>query len=126
MNISKDTNVTHNDGFAYLNAVASGEIPAPTLSSDIAYWTHEQHKPLIGKILEFGEFKHDAYGPQKTVIVERENGDVVSAILTEYLQNGMFMQGGEIGDLVLIEKLGKEQSKYGKTFNKFQLVVQKQ
>jgi hypothetical protein len=50
----------------------------------------------------------------------------VSAILTEYLQNGMAMQNGEIGDLVLIEKQGQERSKYGKTFNKFQFVIKKQ
>lgn len=126
MNTSIDKNISNNDDFAYLNAIASGEIPAPKFSSDILYWTHEQNKPLIGKIVEFGEFEHQAYGTQKTVIVERENGEVVSAILTQYLQNGMVMQDGDIGDLVLIEKQNKERSKNGKIFNKFQLVVKKQ
>ncbi len=126
MNTSTDKNTANDDGFAYLNAIASGEIPAPRLSSDIVYWTHEPYTPLIGKIIEFGEFEHDSYGHQKTVIVERENGEVVSAILTEYLQNGMSMQGGDIGDFVLIEKQNKERSKYGKIFNRFQFVIRKQ
>jgi len=115
-----------NNGFDYLKAIAAGAISAPVLSSEIKFWTHEPHEPLIGKIVEFSEFEHEAYGPQKTVIVERENGDVVSAILTGYLQKGMVIQNGEIGDMVLIEKQGQERSKYGKAFNKFQLVVKKQ
>lgn len=126
MNTNTDLNVTHNDKFAYLKAIASGEAQAPSLSSDISFWTHEPFVPLIGTILSFGEFEHATYGIQQTVIVEREDGEVVSAILTDYLQKGMEIQGGDIGDLVLIEKQGQERSKNGKTFNKFQLVIEKQ
>ena len=42
------------------------------------------NNPLIGTILAFDEFDHQQYGKQQTVIVERENGEVVSAILTSY------------------------------------------
>lgn len=115
-----------NDGFAYLKAIAAGDIPAPTLSLDVKFWAHEPHNPLIGSIVGFSQFEHSAYGTQKTVIVEREHGDVVSAILTDYLQKGMVMQNGEIGDLILIEKQGQKRSQHGKTFNKFQFVIQKQ
>jgi hypothetical protein len=121
-----DSKLTHENGFDYLRAIASGATPPPVLSSDIRFWSHEPHEPLIGKIVGFGEFDHTAYGHQKTVIVEREDGEVVSAILTNYLQRGMEIQNGEIGDLVLIEKQGQERSKCGKTFNRFQFVVQKQ
>lgn len=126
MNADTNLNIANNDKYAHLKAIASGEIPAPALSSDLRYWTHEPHQPLIGTILSFDEFEHPQYGTQHTVIVERENGEVVSAILTDYLQRGMEIQGGDIGDLVLIEKQGQERSKYGKTFNKFQLVIEKQ
>jgi hypothetical protein len=121
MSINKDKN-----RFAYLKAIAAGDTPAPTLSSDIEYWDYEPNKPLIGKIVEFSQFEHTRFGNQKTIIVEREEGNLVSAILTNYLQKGMVMQNGEIGDLVLIEKLGQERSKHGNTFNKFQFVIQKQ
>ena len=113
------------DKFAHLKAIAAGELSAPALSSDVKFWTHEPHNPLIGTILGFDQFDHGQYGTQQTIIVERENGEVVSAILTPYLQNGMSMQKGEIGDLVLIEKLGQERSKFGKVFNKFRMVVDK-
>jgi hypothetical protein len=58
---------------------------------------------LIGTIVGFDEFDHSAWGHQKTVIVEKEDGELVSAILTDYLQKGMVIQDGEIGDLVLID-----------------------
>lgn len=117
---------TNNDQFSYLKGIAAGEIKAPSTSSDVKFWTHEPFNPLIGKILGFDAFEHPQYGKQETVIVEREDGEVVSAILTNYLQNGMTLQDGDVGDLVLIEKQGQERSRYGKTFNKFLLVVQKQ
>jgi len=113
------------DKFAHLKAIAAGELSAPALSSDVKFWSHEPHNPLIGTILGFDQFDHGQYGTQQTIIVERENGEVVSAILTPYLQNGMSIQNGEIGDLVLIEKLGQERSKFGKVFNKFRMVVDK-
>jgi hypothetical protein len=77
------------DKFAHLKAIAAGELSAPALSSDVKFWTHEPHNPLIGTILGFDQFDHGQYGTQQTIIVERENGEVVSAILTPYLQNGM-------------------------------------
>lgn len=116
----------HKDKFAHLKAIASGQAPAPTLSSDIRFWAHEPENPLIGTILGFDSFEHQAYGTQDTVIVECEDGEVVSAILTPYLQKGMAIQHGEIGDAILIEKLGQERSKNGKIFNKFLLVIDKQ
>lgn len=114
------------EGFAYLNAIALGEIPPPKFTSDITFWSHERNNPLIGKVVDFSEFEHESYGPQKTVIVERENREMVSAILTPYLQNGVVLQNCEVGDLVLIEKKNKERSKYGKVFNRFEFVVKKQ
>jgi hypothetical protein len=117
--------MVESDKFAHLKAIAAGELSAPALSSDVKFWSHEPHNPLIGTILGFDQFDHGQYGTQQTIIVERENGEVVSAILTPYLQNGMSIQNGEIGDLVLIEKLGQERSKFGKVFNKFRMVVDK-
>lgn len=114
------------DKYAHLKAIAAGEVKAPVLSNEIQFWTHEPHKPLIGEILGFDSFDHPQYGRQETVIVQRENDEVVSAILTTYLQNGMQMQNGEVGDLVLIEKQGQERSKYGKMFNRFRIVIEKQ
>lgn len=118
---------THNsDRFSHLKAISTGEAPVPSIASDVRFWTHELYKPLIGEILDFGSFEHQQFGMQETVIVELENGERVSAILTDYLQKGFQMQGAEIGDLILIEKQGQERSKHGKFYNKFVLVVDKQ
>ena len=125
MNTTDTPAKANDDKFAQLKAIAAGIASAPALSSDIKFWSHEPHQPLIGTILGFDEFQHERYGLQKTVIVEQESGEVVSAILTKYLEKGMTIQNGEIGDLVLIEKQGQKRSKNGMTYNEFQLVVQK-
>lgn len=109
----KDT-YTLNDRFANLKGRASGKVTAPALLSAIKFWTHEPEQPLIGSIVGFSQFEHERYGTQQTVLVKREKGDVVSAILTNYLQKGMEIQDGAVGDLVLIMKQGKACSKYGK------------
>ena len=94
-------------------------MPMPTL------WTHEINNPLIGRIKGFSQFQHNQYGTQQTVIVERDTGELVYAILTPYLLEGMRLQNAQINDLVLIQLMGKEVSFYGNSFNKFNLVVQK-
>jgi hypothetical protein len=123
---NQDSQAKNNDRFAHLKAIAVGEIQAPSSASNIRFWTHEPYQPLIGEILGFDSFEHPRYGTQQTVIVEREDGEVVSAILTDYLQEGMERQNGNIGDLVLIEKQGKDISKNGNPFNKFRLVIDQQ
>lgn len=116
---------THTNKFAHLKAISAGTASAPVLSADIKFWTHEPFQPLIGEIVGFNSFEHPSYGTQQTVIVERETGEVVSAILTSYLEKGMAIQNGQIGDLVLIEKQGQKRSKNGMTYNEFSFVVQK-
>ncbi|WP_404357058.1 hypothetical protein [Methylotuvimicrobium sp. KM1] len=110
------------DKFAKLKAIAAGEVSA----EQPKHWQHEVGKPLIGTILGFSEFHHDRYGPQKTVIVKLENGDIVSAIMNNYVANGMVQQNAQPGDLVLIQLLGKARSPHGNEYNQFQLYVEKQ
>ena len=86
---------------------------------------HEIGKPLIGIIKAFSSFVHDRYGKQETVIVELESGEVVSAILNGYLQEGIVRQNAQVNDFIFIDLLGKEFSKNGNCFNKFNLVIQK-
>ena len=110
-----------NDIYARLKAIAAGEM-AHSLP---AIWKHEINKPLIGRIRGYSSFLHDRYGKQETVIVELESGELVSAILNDYLVNGMRIQDAEINDLILIEKLGKELSNNGNCFNRYNMVIQK-
>ena len=112
----------NNNVYARLKAIAAGERanPLPTI------WTHEVNKPLIGRIKGFSRFQHDRYGMQETVIVELESGELVSAILNAYLIDGFSRQGAEVNDFLLIELLGKDYSKSGNCFNKFNLVIEKE
>jgi hypothetical protein len=109
------------DKFAELKAIARGEAAAPIPT----IWNHEINKPLIGTIKGFSRFQHDRYGMQETVIVELETGELVSAILTPYLIDGMQRQHAQENDSVLIQLLGKDVSTHGNSFNKYNLVVQK-
>jgi len=111
------------DKFARLKAIAAGENVASSLP---AIWTHNVETPLLGTIKEFSQFEHDRYGTQDTVTVERESGELVSAILNGYLSTGMQIQKAEVGDLVLIQLLGKERSNNGSMFNKYTLIVEKE
>ncbi|WNB74102.1 hypothetical protein [Methylomonas koyamae] len=119
-------NNARNDKFARLKAIASGQSAPVVESSFPEIWKHEVGKPLIGIILGFSSFEHERFGLQETVIVELENGQRVSAILNNYLSNGMQIQCAEPGDLVSIRLLGKEKSTNGSVYNKFELVVQKE
>jgi len=116
-----NSNPSGKDKFAKLKAIAAGEAPTQQLIP----WQHEVNNPLIGTIKGFGEFQHERYGPQRTVIVERENGEVVSAFRNTYIANGMEQQNAQPGDLVLIQLLGKAKSQHGNQYNEFQLHVEK-
>lgn len=110
--------MSHNK-FAKLKAIAAGEMARLTI------WKHETKKPLIGRIKGFSSFHHDQYGMQETVIVETESGELVSAILNDYLIEGMRRQRAEVNDLLFIELLGQDNSKNGNCFNKYVLVIDK-
>lgn len=119
-------NNARNDKFARLKAIAAGESEPAAASSFPEIWKHEVDKPLIGTFLGFSSFEHERFGLQETAIVETENGQRVSAILNNYLSNGMQIQCAEPGDSVLIQLLGKEKGENGVIFNKFRLVVDKE
>ncbi len=116
-----DNDNSAKDKFAKLKAIAAGEVPTDQPSP----WPHEVDNPLIGTIVGFGEFHHERFGPQRTVIVKRENGEVVSAFMNAYIAKGMEQQNAQPGDLVLIQLLRKAKSQNGNQYNEFQLVVEK-
>ena len=116
-----DNNNAGNDKFAKLKAIAAGEL----LTKQPTPWQHEVNNPLMGIILGFSEFHHERFGLQRTVIVERENGEVVSTFMNNYIANGMKQHNAQPGDLVLIQLLGKAKSQQGNQYNEFQLHVEK-
>ena len=108
-----------------LIAIASGQLDDPAFNPAIAFWKYELNNPLIGTIKDFGGFHHANFGSQETVIVELESGEVVSAILNPYLSEGMRMRNAQVDDLIYLDFLGKENGKYGKSDNKYNLIIDK-
>ncbi len=112
----------NNNIFATLKTIAAGGMPRPLPT----IWNHEMDKPLIGRIKEFSSFQHNKYGKQETVIVELESGELVSAILNEYLLEGMRRQRAEVNDFLLIQLQGTDLSNHGNRFKIFNLVIRKE
>jgi hypothetical protein len=110
-----------NDPYARVKAMATGALDA----SNVRFWSHEIDTPLVGTILGFDGFEHPRFGRQRTVIVEREGGEVVSAILTKYLEKGVDLKDAGIGDRVYIEKKGENCSRHGNLYNHFVFAVDK-
>lgn len=100
-------------------AAGKGAQDSPTI------WVHEVGNPLIGRIKGFSNFQHDRFGLQKTVIVELESGELVSAILNGYLEEGIRRKQARVNDFVLIQLLGKSSTNSGISFNRFQFEVMK-
>jgi hypothetical protein len=114
-----------NNKFDRLKAIAAGQAQATSFNPTITFWKYELNNPLIGTIKGFDGFHHANFGSQETVIVELESGEVVSAILNPYLSEGMRMRNAQVDDLIYLDFLGKENGKYGKSFNKYNLIIDK-
>jgi hypothetical protein len=111
------------DKFARLKAIASGQNPETAATQDIKFWSFEKDGNILGTITEFNSFVHPQYGEQHTVIVRlADSNELVSAFLTGWLQEGMRRQRAEVGDLILIQFLGKHP---GERFNRFHLEIEK-
>ncbi len=112
----------NNDKFAKLRALASGQAPETT-GQNVRNWNFERDGNIMGTITGFNRFTHPSFGEQHTVtVLLAESGEVISAFLNDYLQQGMERQQAAVGDLVLIQFFGKQP---GERYNRYQLVIQK-
>jgi hypothetical protein len=108
------------DPFARLRAIASGQ---HTANPPVRFWNYEKDGDILGTIIGFDSVHHPQYGEQHTVIVQlADSNQLVSAFLNGYLQEGMRLQKAEVGDLILIQFLGKQP---GERFNRFHLEIEK-
>ncbi len=110
-----------NDKFAKLRARATGQAPETT-GQNVRNWSFEKDGDMMGAITGFNSFTHPSFGEQRTVQVQLESGEVISAYLNGYLQQGMDRQQAAVGDLVLIQFFGKHPT--GR-HNLYQLDIQK-
>lgn len=115
-------NTNNNDKFARLKAIASGQLSAPT-AVEVRFWNFERDGNILGTIIGFNTFQHPKYGEQHTVtVIMAESGELVSAFLNGFLQEGVSRQRAEVGDLILIQFFGKQA---GESFNRYRLEIEK-
>jgi hypothetical protein len=113
----------NHDKFARLKAIASGQSPETAPASGIRFWSFERDGNIIGTITGFDQLEHPQFGEQHTVIVRLETtNELVSAFINGYLQEGIRRQRANVGDLILIQFLGKQP---GERFNRFHLEIEK-
>ena len=110
------------DQFAKLRAIESGQATA-SKAPNVRFWSFERDGNIMGTIVEFNSFTHQLYNEQHTVVVRlADSGELVSAFLSDWLQEGLHRKQAAVGDLILIQFLGKRP---GERFNRFNLEIEK-
>ena len=108
------------DKFTRLKAIESGQTKAAT---EPKFWNFEKDGNIIGTITGFNSFENPLYGEQHTVLVSlADSNELISAFINGYLQEGIRRKDAQVGDLILIQFLGKQP---GERFNRFHLEVEK-
>jgi hypothetical protein len=105
------------DEFARLRAIAAGQ------EADVKKWKYERDGNVMGTIIDFSSMNHQTYGEQQMVIVKlADTGELVSAFLNGWLQEGMRLNKAKVGDRILIKFFGMRP---GERFNRFHLEIEK-
>lgn len=119
------------DPFEYLRAIDANQTtppppppPPPPLGPEaIKFWIFRRDGNIMGKIIGFGSFEHPQFGEQHTITVQlADTNELISAFLNGYLQEGMRRKDAQVGDLILIQFLGKQP---GERFNRYRLEIDK-
>jgi hypothetical protein len=114
------------DKFARLRTLESGQTTTAQNvgnNNQARNWNYEKDGNVMGTITGFNSFEHPQFGEQHTVIVRlADTNELVSAFLNGWLQEGMRRQNAQVGDLILIQFLGKQ---LGERFNRFNLEIEK-
>ena len=105
------------DEFARLRAIAAGQ------EENVKKWKYERDGNVMGTIVDFSSMNHQTYGEQQMVIVKlADTGELVSAFLNGWLQEGMRLNKAKVGDRILIKFFGMRP---GERFNRFHLEIEK-
>ena len=105
------------DEFARLRAIAAAQ------EADVKKWKYERDGNVMGTIVDFSSMNHQTYGEQQMVIVKlADTGELVSAFLNGWLQEGMRLNKAKVGDRILIKFFGMRP---GERFNRFHLEIEK-
>ena len=111
------------DKFAKLRAIQSGQGTTTATEQQVRFWSFEKNGDIMGTITGFNRFTHPLYGEQHTVTVRlADSNELISAFLSEWLQEGLNRKQAAVGDLILIQFFGKQP---GERFNRYSLEIEK-
>lgn len=92
------------------------------LAAVVQPWQPCEGETLEGQIVG-GQQASGPFGEQPQMLVQTPSGGVFSVWLTRWLLQQLQTQQANVGSLVSLTFHGKAQSKTGKTFNRYTLVV---
>lgn len=90
----------------------------------IEVWQPAEGESLAG-VITGSQKASGAYGQGTQALIQDADGKVWAVWLTTWLSENFKAQGAEIGDLCVITFLGKKTGGFGKTYNAYSLVVEK-
>ena len=91
----------------------------------VSYWQPTAGETIAGVIQGSGACKDSLYDEQKTLLLQKANGSLVSIGLNRYLIHSLKQNNAALGDLVTVTFHGKEQKNNGRSFNRYTLLVDK-
>lgn len=94
-------------------------------TNKVTYWKPSAGEIIAGVIQGSGTFKNSLYDEQKTMLLQDDNGLVVSVDLNRYLIHSLKQNNAALGDLVTVTFHRKEQKNNGRSFNRYTLLVDK-
>lgn len=94
-------------------------------TNKVTYWHPSAGETIAGIIQGSGTCNNSLYDEQKTLILQQDNGPIVSVDLNRYLIHSLKQHNAALGDLVTVTFHGKEQKNNGRSFNRYTLLVDK-
>jgi hypothetical protein len=89
----------------------------------VTYWQPSAGSTIAGIIQGRGAFSDLLYDEDKTLFLKEDNGEVVGVPLNRYLIHSLKQHNAVLGDLVTVTFHGKEQKNNGRSFNRYNLSV---
>ncbi|MFI3185298.1 MAG: hypothetical protein QX198_04890 [Methylococcaceae bacterium] len=96
-----------------------------TAANKVTYWQPSAGGTITGVIQGSGPYKNLLYDVQKALLLQKDNGLLVSIDLNRYLIHSLKQNNAALGDLITVTFNGKEQKNNGRSFNRYTLLVDK-
>lgn len=97
----------------------------PAATKKLTYWQPSAGETIAGLIQGSGVWKNLLHDEQKAMLLQDDNGAIVSVSLNRYLIHSLKQNNAAPGDFVTLTFHGREQKNNGRSFNRYTLRVDK-